>query len=240
MAPVMEFSVSDPSIGLIVRPPRSGPEANLTSRFISSEAEMLCKKQRSYAVFMEPQLDTGFPDIVVATFNPRVFEGWIRDRSRVAPVDLKVLHHLHFIKGADSEEIEGQLGMDSKTLVRSLERLLSAGLVRWSSKQWMPRSLKTSYAITNIQAIEVKINNWGNALDQAELNRWFASESYVLSPICNPSDKVVKVSQARGVGIYTMPLGRAPKRLTRAIRSELPVCYASWLFNEWIGRRLAG
>ncbi len=239
MAPVVEFSISDPSIGLVVRPTRSGPEADLTSRFMTAEAEALSRKQRSYAVFMEPQLDTGFPDVVVVAFNPRVFERWTRERNRILPIDLKVLHHLHFVRGADSEEIETRLGMDSKTLVRSLERLLSAQLVLWSAKRWMPRSLKNSYAISNIQAIEAKVNNWRDAFNQAELNLWFASESYVLSPVSSPSDKIIHASHTRGVGIYTMPEGRAPKRITKARRAELPACYASWLFNEWIGRRLS-
>jgi hypothetical protein len=140
--------------------------------------------------------------------------------------------------GADADQIERQLGMDSRTLVRSLERLLAAGLVRWSAKHWVPRSLRTAFAIGSIQAVEAKIKNWADAFQQAEMNRWFASESYVLSPVPQPSGKVVKTSETLGIGIYTMPADSAPRRLTRARRTPLPACYASWLFNEWIGRRI--
>jgi len=238
MAPIMDFTVSDSSIGLVVRPMRRGPEADLILRFVDAETHSLRGKRRSYAVFQEPQLDTGFPDIVVVGFDPRVFDRWHRDRDHLTTVDLKVIQHLHLVGGADADQIEVQLGLDSKVLVRSLERLLAAGLVRWAARHWVPRSLRSAYGISSIQAIEAKMRNWRDALEQAEMNRWFASESYVLSPIQKPTDRVVAASQSLGVGIYTMPAGTAPKRLTRAKKTPLPACYASWLFNEWIGRRL--
>ncbi len=239
MAPIIEFTVSDPSIGIVVRPTRMGPEADLTSRFVAAETASLGEKRRSYALFLEPQLDTGFPDIVLVGFNPRVFERWQRDRNKITTVDIKILHHLHLTGGADAACIETQLGIDSRTLVRSIERLLSAGLIRWSARQWVPRSLRNTYAISSIQAVEAKMKNWGNAFQQAQMNRWFASESYILSPVPNPTEKIIEASRSLGVGIYTMPVGLAPKRLTRAKRTGLPACYGSWLFNEWIGRHLS-
>jgi predicted transcriptional regulator len=207
---------------------------------VGAASESLRGKQRSYALFLEPQLDTGFPDIVLVGFNPRVFEKWVPGRNKITIVDIKVLHHLHFTGGADAAHIETQLGLDSRSLVQSIERLLSASLIRWSAKRWVPNRLRKTYAINAIQAIEVKMKNWADAFQQAEMNCWFASESYVLSPVLNPTERIVKASKSLGVGIYIMPMGSQPKRLIHARKTHLPGCYASWLFNEWIGRRLNG
>ncbi len=239
MTPVIEFTVSDPSIGIIVRQTRGGPESDLILRFLAAETASLQNKQRSYALFMEPQLDSGFPDIVLVTYNPKVFEEWEDDRGKITTIDIKILHHLHFIGGAYEDDIANQLGIRVKALMRSFERLQSAGLIRCSAKRWLPCSLRKTYAITSIKAIEAKIKNWKDAFKQAELNLWFASESYILSPVLRPSKNIISISKTVGVGLYTMPNGSSPKRLTTAKKNRLPVCYASWLFNEWIGRSLS-
>jgi len=238
MTPILNFTCADRSIGLLVRPTRSGPESELTSEFIEKTMLILRDRKRHYALFCEPQLESGFPDIVIVSYNPYVLDEWQNGRNGLTTLDLKILHHLHFVGGADAERIERQLGVDSRSLVRSLERLLGASLIRWYAKQWMPRSLKTRYAVRSIAAIESKIKNWVSAFQQAELNRWFASESYVLSPVLHPQRKVLKKSESLGVGIYSMPAGSHVKKLKTSKCGKLPSSYASWLFNEWIGRRL--
>ena len=238
MTPVLEFTMSDSSIGLTVRPTRSGPENNLTQEFMHKYIEVLKDRKRHNALFYEPLLPTGFPDIVVATYNPKVFEEWNEDRKQLFVIDFKILYHLHFVHGSKAEHIESQLGINSKTLVRSLERLLAAGLVRWYAKQWMPRSLKARYAISSIVAIEAKMKNWQDAFKQASMNQWFASESYVLLPIEKPNKQIIKKSEKLGLGIYSMPTGKKPRTICRPNRGLLPSSYASWFFNEWIGRRI--
>jgi hypothetical protein len=236
---VIEFTMSDPSIGIVIRPTRDGPEADLISRFLTAESASLQEKQRSYALFMEPQLDTGFPDVVLVSFNPNIFEKWEKGRSKITNVDIKILHHLHFTGGAETVCVETQLGLDNRTLMKSFDRLLSARLIRHSGKRWIPCSLRNTYAVSSIKAIEAKIKNWKDAFQQAEMNRWFASESYILTPVSNPSSKIIELLKTSGVGLYTVADGSSPKCLTRAKKTRLPVCYASWLFNEWIGRYLS-
>jgi hypothetical protein len=238
MAPVLNLTAGDKSIGLNVRQTRTGPEIDLTNSFIEKTLPVLNDHKRHYALFCEPLLETGFPDIVITTYNPRVFDRWHKERSSLTVSDLKILHHLHFVQGSDSEQIERQLGVDSKNLVRSLEHLLAAGLIRWYAKRWMPRSLKSSFAISNIVAIEAKIKNWSSAFQQADMNRWFASETYVLSPRSKPMKQVLKKSERMGIGIYSMPQNCNAKKIKGSSRGRLPLSYASWLFNEWIGRHM--
>lgn len=238
MTPALDFTKTDKSIGLIARRAKRGPENELISTFIESELPRLKGLKSHYALFCEPQLDTGFPDIVIASFNPRIYENWNKERLGLNVADIKILQHLYVVKGAISECIESKLGISSKNLVRSLEKLLEAGLIRWYGKQWVPRSLKHSYGIQKIVAIEAKISNWSEAFRQAEHNTWFASESYVLSPVESPQTRVLKRSEDIGIGIYSMPNGKRAKRIRESVTSGLPSSYASWLFNEWIGRRL--
>jgi hypothetical protein len=86
---------------------------------------------------------------------------------------------------------------------------------------------------------EAKISDWRGVIDQANMNRWFASESCVLSPVSKPSEQVINNAKANGIGIYAMPFGMQAKTVQKPERlSGLPVSYASWLFNEWIGRQI--
>lgn len=238
MPPVLEFSVSDERIGLTIRSVRNGPENDFARGFLYQYLEMLKTKKQHYALFYEPFIPTGFPDIVLATYNPKVLDDWNHYRSQLTVMDFKLLHHLYNVRGSKAEEIELQLGVDSKALVRSLERLLTSKLIRWYAKKWVPRDLRNQYAITNIVAIEVKMKNWQDAFCQASMNHWFASESYVLFPTQKPNQQILKQSKKLGVGIFSMPINRKPRKICSSIRQKLPSSYASWLFNEWIGRRL--
>lgn len=238
MGTVLDFSCSDSSISLSVRSTRSGPENDLTEAFIDTVLPNMRDNTRNYALFYEPQLDTGFPDIVVARFNPKVFTNWSKERNTINTHDLKLLHHLYLSQGGNAEEIETKLGIDGGKLLRALERLMSAGLVDWRGKKWVPRSIRRTYAITSLVAIEAKISDWQSAFLQAGMNQWFASESYVLSPVAKPMERIVSTSRQKGIGIYSLPLKSPLRKIVPAVKTGIPLSYASWQFNEWIGRRL--
>lgn len=238
MAPVMDFLKSDKAIGLIVKPARIGPETKICNLFVETMTARLAKQKSHYAIFSEPQLETGFPDIVIASFLPSVFDKWNSKRANLNIVDIKLLHHLNLSGGDSADNIERMLGLDSRNLVRSLERLLSANLISWQRKVWKPIQLQSAFGINKIIAIEVKIKNWAEALRQAEMNWWFASESYVLSPVMKPQKQVLEKADRLAVGVYSITSKGVIARIRSSKRERLPSSYASWLFNEWVGRRL--
>jgi len=238
MAPIIEFSKSDKTIGLVVKPARIGPEIRLSNLFLEKMTAQLAKRKTNFAIFNEPQLETGFPDIVVVSFSPGTFKKWKNERMNLSVMDIKLLHHLYFVGGDRSDNIETMLGLDSKSLIRSLERLLSADLVNWKRKIWKPLDFRSVFGLTNITAIETKIKNWSEAFRQAEMNWWFASESYVLSPITRPQKQILDRANCLDVGLYSMTREGSIARLRQSKRESLPLSYASWLFNEWVGRRL--
>ena len=239
MAQLIEFKTTDIDIGISARTQVEGPESVLLNKFVEQYADQLSSLKRHYALFYEPLLPTGYPDLVVVTYNPRKYKSWTEERNALGVLDFKVLHHLYFVKGATSSSMEKKLGFDSKLLLRILERLIDASLVRRAKHHWLPMQLKNTYGISNIRTIEAKISDWTSVFRQANVNRWFASESCVLSPVSNPSVRVITKAQKKGIGIYSMPSGLCAKIIQKPERSGgLPVSYASWMFNEWIGRKL--
>lgn len=238
---ILCFSKYDPSLGLSMRTMREGPESRLVDMFISHFYETKGKKEQEYAVFFEPLLPTGFPDIVIAEYNRSSYAEWYSFRNNLEITDLKILHHLYSIKKTTPELLVSQLGFPEHAVFRSLERLLDAKLVTRHNKKWGPIPLHKAYGITSLQAIEAKVSDWDCVLNQAFLNKWFASESYILLPIITPSKRNQSRASSQGIGIYTMSNNRHKiKRYFAAPKGKNPTSYVSWLFNEWIGRRITG
>jgi len=238
MAKLLEFKKSDKDIGISVRTQIKGPESVLLNEFVEQYSDKLTSLKKHYALFYEPLVPTGYPDLVVVTYNPEKYRFWTKERTRLGVLELKVLH-LYFVKGSTSERLERQLGLESKQILRILEKLLDASLLKRSKSRWVPVSLRSIYGINNIKAIEAKISDWSGVLQQANMNRLFSSESYVLFPVHTPSKRMISEARKSGIGIYSKPLGGNAKIVQKPLRSSgLPVSYASWLFNEWIGRQL--
>ena len=238
MPPVLDLTQENKAIGLRIRPTMDGPETDLVNMFIARYLLKLSNLKRSYALFAEPLLDTGFPDIVIVGFNPSIFRRWNRTRDDLTIPDFKVVQYLYATGEADEETVKNMLGFSRNKISQSLDRLLEAGLIRLSKTKILPYRLSTVFGVRSIVSIEAKMKNWDSAFKQAEINKWFASESYVLSPINRPQRKILIRSKSLGIGIYSMPNGGPANKLIPSRRGTLPTSYASWLFNEWVGRNL--
>ena len=237
MDSILQFNTANPTIGLLSRHSKTGPEQELVRDFTARFASSFKKHDTNLAIFHEPQLETGFPDLVFVEYTSHVFDDWTKTRSTLQAVDLKLLHYLNSSKGADSEIIEKQLGLNGKVQLRSLEKLLDGKLITRKSRQWQPLELKRTFAIKKLIAVEAKISNWQEAFRQAQTDKWFASESYVLSPVIQPTERIRDTARDLGVGIYTYKAQKVTE-IHRSHVTPLPACHASWLFNEWIGRYL--
>lgn len=233
---VTEFRGSDPRIGLAARNGAAGPEAELVEDFKEFVPACFRWQKGDVALFHEPQMDSGFPDLVAVQYMPKAF-GWPATRFELKPVDLKVMHHLVGVKGADVGMLIGTLGVDPRALLGTLERLLDANMITRSGGKWMPKPLKSVFGLRAIVAVEAKIKNWPDAFQQGQLDQWFASQSYVLSPINSPGRRALERSRRTGVGILLLN-GTRVRRLQSARKGHIPASYGSWMFNEWIGRRL--
>lgn len=236
---VIELKGGVPRIGLNARNGISGPERDLVEAFEPFVPSCFRWRTGSIAVFHEPRLETGFPDLVIAQYEPRVFSSWVPERSYLRSMDLKVLHHLTQGRGEKSVDLLRTLGLDARSLLSTLERLMDARMVTRSRAKWIPRPVKSLFGIRAIVAVEAKIKNWSEAFSQCQLDQWFASHSYVLSPVEKPGRPVVDRSRRTGVGILLLN-GKGVRRFRSAEKRSIPASYGSWMLNEWIGRHLHG
>lgn len=234
---VIEFTGGNKRIGLLSRKGAAGPETELVNSFVKYIPQCFRWKSGAVAIFHEPRMETGFPDLVIVQYLPEVFDNWATARNSLKPLDLKVLHYLSRTRGADADALKATLGIAAKPLLSSIERLLDSGLIRRSKTKWKAKDFNHIFGLRSIIAVEAKIKNWIGAFQQSQLDLWFASESYVLSPVEKPSVSIIERSEKTGIGVFLLN-GKHARRYRGARKIGLPSSYGSWMFNEWIGRYL--
>ena len=210
------------------RPRRPGPEEQLLDRFLR-EMPIKITGGCDVVVFREPRLPCGFPDLVIVIWDRKKAARWSPERANLASMDLQLAHYLHLSGPSTLQKLQKVF---AKTIVKSIERLAAAGILRSQGARWVLQPLRRIFAAREIIAVEAKINKWKTALMQAELNTWFASSSYVLVPEVPKRSNLLQRAKQLGIGISTRTC--IPMEPMKA--DPLPRSYASWLFNEWAWR----
>jgi predicted transcriptional regulator len=234
---IIKFNRANRKIGLIKRYGTKGPEKNLINSFLKYIPEIINWENGDIAIFYEPRIESGYPDIVIVKYIPASFDNWPSARNELNNTDIKILHYLSTVKQTDRNKILDNLKLQPKLLELSITKLIKANLIYESKSMWKVVAERNIYGVRSIMAIEAKIKNWSDAFQQAQLNRWFASESYILSKIEMPTSTNVNRAAEIGVGIILVN-GKNVKKYRKAEKSKIPSSYASWWFNEWIGRHL--
>lgn len=228
--------------GISARSITRGPEFDMVRQFVDFRKSLFrAAPGKNLAVFLETKVNQAYPDVVFVEYDPGRFENWGPGRDRLTSADLKLLHFLYRARGgAASRRIAEALSLRPAPLLRSLEALADAGLLARRNGRWAIPGRETVFGVRKIEAVEAKIGKWEEALQQAVINRSFASESYVLSKRKRgPGDAVVGRHAALGVGLYLYNDG--DRRFTRrapAGRRPFPANHNSIYFNECIGRIL--
>lgn len=85
-----------PHFGLFTRNTVQGKEYDMIQEFISfySHQFLRSNKKNNLAIFIEPRVASGFPDVVFASYSPSITDNWSEQRSDINTDDLKVLSHL--------------------------------------------------------------------------------------------------------------------------------------------------
>jgi hypothetical protein len=217
--------------GLNLREPREGPEYDLVCEYVRSYLPIPSRGQ-TLTVFLEPEIESGFPDIVAVYSHRATMRRWTSARSCLTKFDVRMAHFLATMGASDSKRLKRFFPVNVK---KSLDRLLDAGIVRNTSGMWRLKSLEDVFAVRRLVAIEAKVVDWQDGLYQAFQNVWFASESYLLLPRLPQTPLLIEEASRFGVGlrIQGQPLDSSelcPRQ------SQIPRSYASWLFNEWVWR----
>lgn len=216
--------------GIAYRRTKAGPESELIERFLLQYPFKQARGNR-VTIFREPCLESGFPDLVVVFWSEATASTWNASRASITAFDLRLMQYL-FRQGPCT--FPHLNAIFSRKASASLERLKSAEMVRQSKDRWSSRSLSKCFAVKSIISIEAKIADWRGALQQAALNTWFASASYVLLPRVPRGSDLLEAANNLGIGVWAHGETLCEHSPTSA--EQLPRSYASWLFNEWAWR----
>lgn len=228
-----------PGIGLRSRSSTPGAETVLVNDFINFYCSHSLRSSRiqNLAVFVEPKLDSGFPDLVIAHYRPSFAESsWTEAREGLNIDDLKVLSYLIQTGGSKGEDLIETLRLPGARALHSLEKLLDANWISRKDNRWKPSGMKQSFGLTKLVAIEAKLSDIGKVTRQAVSNVWFASHSYALIDTSNPRPSTLESFDRLGIGLYCK--GKYFRKALTSREHPLPSSYASLLFNEWVAKSI--
>ena len=217
-------------IGLYTRPSTQGEELDLVEDFIEYYIYNFLKtnKTSNLAVFVEPKVASGFPDIVFAAYSPKILENWSEERE-----NLELQRHF---RNAFCELIT-RLKMPEKDTIQAIEKLLDAHMIIREQGLWKPVDIKKIYNIRKLISVEAKMTDIKKVAEQSLINTWFASQSYALTNTSNPQSSTIKKFERQGTGLYCKK--RSFRKIVEAKKLASPSSYQSLQFNEWIGRTVA-
>ena len=239
MNQVVILNRSQPEIGLYTRNITKGEESVLVKQFINYYCEMFLNnnKKSQLAVFVEPRIESGFPDVVFASYLPSILNNWSDEREKLNIYDLKLLSYLCGTQNLRGAKIIAKLGFSEKQTISSLEKLMDARLISYRSGCWHIRKLRDVFSITKLIAVEAKLNDIRKVAEQSFHNTWFASHSYALTNASSPNSETVRMLSKYGIGLYCK--GSHFTEFVKAKQYTLPSSYLSYQFNEWIGKSVA-
>jgi hypothetical protein len=215
-------------IGISFRKPTPGPESELVRWFLD-KPPVTVPRACNMTVFIEPRLESGFPDMVFVQWREGRTKDWRPERLKLKSEDIRVLHSLWNAGPVSECALKNAFG---RGVTAKLTRLTDADVVYYRSGTWKARPLKKIFAVERIIAVEAKTEDIQGGLQQALLNTWFASVSYLLTPHVPRAGKIADRATSFGVGLWSQKAGI----VHRPISAPVPRSYASWLFNEWVWR----
>jgi hypothetical protein len=201
---ILEIYDEYKNIGINSRKITEGVEFELVTEFIQYRKEKFKPtSSKNLMIFIETKVNDSYPDIVFVGYNPSGYDNWNRFRTKLTKMDYKILYFIYFMKRICAENIVLQLGVSWRDTLLSIERLYDAGMIIRQRNNWCI-SDKRIFSVKNIQAVEAKINNLDSVIQQALINKNFASESYVLSNLNrNIDDTKLEKFNNFGIGLYS-------------------------------------
>ena len=93
------------SVGLSLRKPNQGDEYNMVKQYV--QFQLSCSHlEESKIVFLEPQIDSGFPDIVIVYFDLNIAKKWCIKRKKLNKLDWRILHWIVFKKNIGADQLK--------------------------------------------------------------------------------------------------------------------------------------
>ena len=223
---------SIPQIGYSARHVTLGEEYELVKTFINQISQKRTRLDGcKILIFLEPQIDSGYPDIVIVKYKPLIHEN-SKIKSRLTSSHYKVLYEVDRKKKIGKVFLSRYLGINIQELCKLLRDLENANLVRLVNESVYRKAYRDYFCIKKIIAIEAKIDKWKDAMDQALLNTRFSNESYILMRKDKCRNCYEEKCREWGIGVFL--LNGKMKLHVRPQKNPMPGSYIPFVFNDWI------
>lgn len=225
-------------IGIRNRVITKGIEFDLVCDFIDyKKKHFRSTETNKMMIFIEPQVNDAYPDVVIAKYNPYNYEYFHKNRFYIENYDYKILYILNALKRLSCEDIVNITGDSWKDVVLSLERLIDSQLVIRKSESWEILD-KNKLKVKKLEIVEAKINKLDKVIEQAILNKKITSNSYVLSNVQEKTlIKKIDKFDKMDIGLYASN-GNKYKTVRKVSKNKNDLNMYSIMINEWIGRVL--
>lgn len=224
---------SIPNIRYAARTATLGVEYAFVQDFLDRISKHLGRTESiKTAIFIEPQLDSGYPDIVIVRYSLKDNLTFPTERLALTNMHLKVLCEIDKQKKISIARLSSILGYELPVLTVVVCELEKAGLVRCRARSVERMPYRNYFCIKKIVAIEAKIDKWSVAIEQAVHNTRFADESYILMKRDKCSAIVENRCNDLGIGVLLM--NGDIHRAVKASIDKHAKPYITFLFNEWI------
>ena len=215
-----------------------GPEIEIVRQFVDAYGVLAAKRswKHDVVIFVEPRLDTGYPDLLIAHYDSKKIKEWSELRGSLSDRDLKILALLMNEGAMEPSLVSHVSGFSARCVQNSLESLAACGLVLRLGKQWDAAKKTTFFSLERLVSVEAKTGNALEALGQAFRNTGFSSWSYSLLGNEKMTKRLRDRYEALGVGAI---VGGSFNEVVRPKKRSVPICYTTLLVNEWIAKRAA-
>lgn len=221
------------SINYIARSNTLGDEFDMVVKYINDFISKHTKlKEKKFAIFIEPCIPTGYPDIVIVEYYN--LQNMKNNSAILNKTCLKILFEINNSNFTSVSSLSSKLGFSEKDVLKAVNILDLNHLIHFSSNKKSIRKTKLSTysGIKRIISIEAKIDKWREALSQASKNTCFSTDSYILinKKVCN--QEIIAECRKHGIGIILVN-GKI-ETVLKCEHRPYPVSYISFEFNEWI------
>ena len=226
------FNSTNLNINYRSRTSTQGEEFEMVKGFIGEFLKN--SKRKNTAVFIEPQIPSGYPDIVIVEYSSMKKILPNETRMKLDNTDLKILFHILQHNIILKTKIGHELGFSKQQVEKTIDFLVKSDMIQVSStgNYVRKRRMQSFFKIKKIISIEAKIGKWHDVIEQSYTNQWFSSESYILLHSL-PTAKCEIMCRKDGTGIMYFNNNKY-QTLVESAHRDLPVSYMSLLFNEWI------
>lgn len=190
----------------------------------------------NYTIIQEPFTGLGYADLVCVVWDKVIKEKWNCERSKLKPIDIKILHHLYNCNVYKAHaDINKELGFSDKQVEKCINILNEANLIKINRQSKIKiKSINEIFFVKDIISLEAKLHDWKGAFFQSMNNLSFASKSFALFPEKIINNKLLNYYKNSDIGIISFDENyRVVKKPKKKL---IPSTLNSWFFNEYIGR----